>query len=202
MKLPGPLEQATREDLMLANGWLALAWAQAQEEILRLQQPISLVIHCPLCNLQHVDVDDETGKWATERHHRKHLNPSTADAEQDDPTIRRCVDFALRNDHYRIEVVNLFALRATNPRELRRAPDPIGPDNDERIQDAATAASIVVCAWGAHGKYLSRGIAVRRLLHALIPWDRLMCFGVTSNGQPKHPLYLKADTPLVHWGAV
>jgi len=129
------------------------------------------------------------------------LNPSTATATQDDPTIRRCIDFALRRDYDRIEVVNLFALRATDPSELRRGCDPIGPENDEHIGDAASGAAAIVCAWGNAGSYLSRDIAVRRLLRALAPPERILCFGTTHKGQPMHPLYLSADTQLVPWRA-
>lgn len=126
------------------------------------------------------------------------LNPSTADDTNDDPTIRRCVGFALRRDYAVIEVVNLFALRATNPDELRKHPSPVGPLNDEHIDDAARRAAIVVCAWGNEGALFGRGITVRKRLHALgIP---LFCFGTTKTGQPKHPLYLRADSKLQPWG--
>lgn len=77
------------------------------------------------------------------------LNPSTADETQDDPTIRRCMAYAARWGHARLEVVNLFALRATNPMQLRLfRGDPVGPDNDRHIMEAVQDADIVIAAWG------------------------------------------------------
>lgn len=76
------------------------------------------------------------------------LNPSTADADLDDPTIRRCIGFARAWGFSAIEVVNLFALRATNPRELGRSADPIGPDNDRHLSEAGRAAELRIAAWG------------------------------------------------------
>jgi hypothetical protein len=77
------------------------------------------------------------------------LNPSTADATEDDPTIRRCVGFARRERCGVLEVVNLFAFRATNPQALRSAPDPVGPANDRFIEKAVERADLIVVAWGA-----------------------------------------------------
>lgn len=126
------------------------------------------------------------------------LNPSTADAFADDPTIRRCAGFARREGCGGIKVVNLFALRATDPGELRRHPDPVGPCND-RIIDAH-ACGIVVVAWGAHGKYAERSSTVARILlgAGVVP----ACLGVTAGDQPRHPLYVRGDAPLVPWQPV
>jgi hypothetical protein len=123
------------------------------------------------------------------------LNPSTADASVDDPTIRRCIGFAQRWGYRTLTVTNLYGLRATDPRELRRADDPIGPCNGEELANQARLASLVVCAWGNHG--LSRGELVRRVLQAtLSPFIRVSHLGLTHAGAPRHPLYLSARTPL------
>lgn len=120
------------------------------------------------------------------------LNPSTADADQDDPTIRRCLKFAQDWGYGGIHVANLFAFRATDPKDMLAAPDPTGPDNDKWILQCAKASAVVVCAWGYHGYYRGRGGAVRFLLageniepHAL---------RMTNTGEPGHPLYIPADT--------
>ncbi len=118
------------------------------------------------------------------------LNPSTADARRDDPTIRRCIGFARTWGFGGVEVVNLFALRATDPRQLRRAQDPVGPRNDRAIRSAARRAAVVVLGWGAHPVARRRaGVAALRLGGA-----RLVTLGRTRGGAPRHPLYLRADT--------
>ena len=110
------------------------------------------------------------------------LNPSTADARRDDPTIRRCIGFAKSWGFGGVEVVNLFAYRTTDPGELRRVADPVGADNDRHIQSAIARADLVVLAWGARARS-------RRLLS--LPQAR--CLGLTRAGQPRHPLYLRSD---------
>lgn len=118
------------------------------------------------------------------------LNPSTADAERDDPTIRRCTGFARAWGFAAMTVVNLFALRATDPARLRRARDPVGPDNDRHIAAAAAGSDAVVLAWGNHGALGGRDRAVLDLLAG----SRPSCLGVTGSGQPRHPLYLRRAT--------
>ena len=118
------------------------------------------------------------------------LNPSTADAERDDPTIRRCAGFARAWGFGGMTVVNLFALRATDPARLRRARDPVGRDNDRHIAAAAAGARMVVVAWGVHGDLAGRD----RTVLALLVGRRPRCLGVTSGGHPRHPLYLAATT--------
>jgi hypothetical protein len=88
------------------------------------------------------------------------LNPSTADAEQDDPTIRRCITLAKRLSFLQLIVTNLFAFRATSPRDLMRAAHPIGPDNDAHIRRGAALGDVTLVAWGAHGGYLRRSETV------------------------------------------
>lgn len=123
------------------------------------------------------------------------LNPSTADADIDDPTIRRCVGFARSWGWGGIEVVNRFALRATNPGELMTADDPVGPHNDEHVRQALRESIFTVVAWGAHPL-------------AADPWPLLddaqaagpvRCLGKTKVGAPRHPLYMAASTPLELW---
>lgn len=120
------------------------------------------------------------------------LNPSTADASHDDPTLRRCLGFARRMGAGGVTVVNLFGLRATDPRALREAEDPVGPHNLEAIEQAVGGAWRVVAAWGNGGALHGQDRVVRALLPA-----GTWCLGVTERGQPRHPLYLRRDTPLI-----
>ncbi len=122
------------------------------------------------------------------------LNPSTADATSDDPTIRRCIGFAHRWDYGTLEVVNQFAYRATYPRELLKAHDPVGPENDHYILDAADRADAVLLAWGNQGRLLRRDREVVRLLSGC---EHLYHLALTQAGQPRHPLYVpKAVRPI------
>mgnify|MGYP001397548464 CR=1 FL=1 len=112
------------------------------------------------------------------------LNPSTADAERDDPTIRRCIGFARAWGYGGVLVGNLFAYRATLPRDLKAAGDPVGAENEVWLRGLAERANLVVAAWGNHGSFRQQAGAVLPLLpepHAL---------HVTQQGQPGHPLYL------------
>ena len=122
------------------------------------------------------------------------LNPSTADALEDDPTIRRCTAFARRERAGGLVVVNLFGLRSTDPRALLHHPDPVGRHNDAFVRQATDMASTVVCAWGAAGVTGDRGREVARALTARRV--RLHCLGRTSTGQPRHPLYLPKNAVL------
>lgn len=121
------------------------------------------------------------------------LNPSTADAEKDDPTIRRCISFAERHSCTDLTVVNLFALRSTNPKELLKHPDPIGPLNDQRIAEQIYKhrGGIVIAAWGSHS------FAKDRADEIINKFGPFVCLGTTKNGSPRHPLYVRSDTPLV-----
>ena len=125
------------------------------------------------------------------------LNPSTADGETDDPTIRRCVGFAKSLRYERIEVVNLFAYRATNPKDIlsmHYTADPVGFENESYVETAAINAGIIVCAWGSHGTHMDQD---QTMLGWLASRDRhTYCLGRTKSGQPKHPLYLRADSKL------
>jgi len=126
------------------------------------------------------------------------LNPSTADALEDDPTIRRCISFARREKVGGLVVVNLFGLRSTDPRALLHHPDPVGRHNDAFVRQATDMASTVVCAWGAAGVTGDRAREVTRALTARrVP---LRCLGTTSTGQPRHPLYLPKTAVLEPFG--
>ena len=122
------------------------------------------------------------------------LNPSTADEHIDDPTIRRCINFAHRERCGALIMLNVFGLRATDPAQLYDAGDPVGPDNDAVIDAVLKSEphALIVAAWGAHAERVNPG-RVRSVAYSI---PRLMCFGVTMYGQPRHPLYLKSDTPL------
>lgn len=123
------------------------------------------------------------------------LNPSTADAEQDDPTIRRCIGYAKALGCGELTVVNLFAYRSTDPDALYALSkqDAIGPENDRHIAEACNASHIIICAWGNHGKHLGRADDVLKLIRAQ-QGARPMALKVNpKSGQPAHPLYLKAD---------
>ncbi len=132
------------------------------------------------------------------------LNPSTATAEEDDPTVRRCVSFAHKWGYGAVAVTNLFAARSTNPERLRELPDPIGPENGEYILRTARGSNLIVCAWGNGGRYKNRGMQVESMLrHAGITVHHLgmtRAFGTKrDNPQPKHPLYLRGDTKPMVW---
>lgn len=125
------------------------------------------------------------------------LNPSTADATQDDPTIRRCKGYARAWGAARLSVVNLFAFRSTDPDALygmSRA-DAIGPENDQHILEACQQSKLVVCAWGNHGTLHDRAREVLKLIGTVQTPVALKINA--KSGQPAHPLYLKGDAKPV-----
>lgn len=121
------------------------------------------------------------------------LNPSTADANQDDPTIRRCVGFARAAGCDALVMANLFALRSTSPKMLKAVADPVGPDNDAWLDRLWAGSTIRVGAWGNWGKVNGRGELVAT------KYPDLECYGVTASGEPRHPLYLPAIAPRVRY---
>jgi hypothetical protein len=135
------------------------------------------------------------------------LNPSTADAVQDDPPVRRCVAFARAWGYGGLVITNLYALRATDPGALWRAADPVGPDNEEYLRRHATRAALVVCAWGTHGRPVRGGMGRVRgrgpvVLRRLESWGVApRALRLTAAGQPAHPLYLPAGLKPVPIGA-
>lgn len=125
------------------------------------------------------------------------LNPSTGDAAVNDPTIRRCISFAKREGCGALTVVNLFALRSTDPGALTTHPDPVGPDNDAWIAVAlGKQPEVAIAAWGAHSFTRARVGAIAALL---APVWQVNCLGTTKSGDPRHPLYVRGDQPLAPW---
>lgn len=133
------------------------------------------------------------------------LNPSTANALIDDPTIRKCMHYAKREGAGGVYVVNIFAYRATQPPRLRAVSDPVGPENDRHFEivcewphDEGETQPPIVLAWGA----IHRSLRDQR--ETALGWlsgheDRFRCLGVTKSGEPRHPLYLRNDAPLQTW---
>ncbi len=130
------------------------------------------------------------------------LNPSTADAELDDPTLRRCIGFAKREGCGASRTVNLFAWRATAPRDLSGAEaageNVIGPRNGAAIRDALRQCDgPAIVGWGAHRMAEPQAVVLARL--ATEEGRVLSCLGVTKAGQPRHPLYIRGDAGLIEW---
>lgn len=127
------------------------------------------------------------------------LNPSTADGNEDDPTIRRCVNFAKQWGFDRLEVVNLFAYRATDPKQMLAVSpdiDPVGFENQAAVREALDHAGLIVCAWGAHGGHLGQDETMLGWIEADNWCDApVVALGLTKDGHPRHPLYLRADAP-------
>ncbi|RTR33189.1 DUF1643 domain-containing protein [Shewanella canadensis] len=111
------------------------------------------------------------------------LNPSTADEVEDDPTIRRCVNFARDWGYGGLCMANLFAFRATEPNVMKSAPDPIGEANDTWLVQLADGAGVVIAAWGNDGTFLGRSRTVLELI------DGVKCLKLNKSGEPAHPLY-------------
>lgn len=122
------------------------------------------------------------------------LNPSTADATQDDQTIRRCIGYARSFGCWRLEVVNLFAYRSTDPNLLygMSRDVAVGPENDWHIRAACLGSRIVVCAWGNHGSLFGRATEVLAIIRGRGATPMALKINNKSQ-QPAHPLYLRAD---------
>jgi len=118
------------------------------------------------------------------------LNPSTADEDQLDPTLRRIRTFSMAWGYSHFAMLNAFAFRATEPADMKAAADPVGPDNDRWIAHWAARVDRVMLGWGEHGAHLDRHI---RLLALLDP-AKVFCLGCNASGQPKHPLYVAGKT--------
>ncbi|MCS6812143.1 MAG: DUF1643 domain-containing protein [Cyanobacteria bacterium] len=125
------------------------------------------------------------------------LNPSTADAQHNDPTIRRCLGFARRWGYGCLVTVNLFAYRTPYPHHLCRVPDPVGPETDRYLLQAVHQADRVIAAWGNAGQLWRDRVC--HVLHLVTPNIPLWCLGLTTLGQPRHPLYAKADSVPIPW---
>jgi hypothetical protein len=134
------------------------------------------------------------------------LNPSTADAEKLDPTLTRCFGYSMQWGFGSMDVVNIFAYRATSPKDMMAVSDPVGfgiktagspVDNNGFLTLIPGVSALTVVGWGIHGEYKDR----YKEIAALFKLRNLSvkCLGVTKNGQPRHPLYLAKDTPLEDW---
>jgi hypothetical protein len=121
------------------------------------------------------------------------LNPSTANGLTDDNTITRLINFTYTWSFGGFKIVNLFALKATDPGELIIHPDPIGPDNDDYLLEIAKDKTQVVFMWGNGGRLHGRNAIVMRM------FKNPLCFGITKCGQPIHPLYLPKETKLIKY---
>ncbi len=121
------------------------------------------------------------------------LNGSTANENDNDPTVARTIGFARQWGFRWLRVVNLFALAATDPKLLYSHPDPIGWENDHFIAKAMLEAKEFIVAWGTHGAFKERGPQVLRMLLKMAP-KRVFHLGVTKAGHPRHPLYLPKST--------
>lgn len=117
------------------------------------------------------------------------LNPSTADAEDDDKTVRRIIGFARDWGFGGVLIGNLFALRSRDPSALYKSADPVGPDNDMYLRQMAEQSELIVAAWGNHGRYLKRSDVVRKMFP-------MKCLYVNCTGEPRHPLYVTEDEQL------
>jgi len=132
------------------------------------------------------------------------LNPSTANADVNDPTVTRLMGYARRWGYGHLTVCNIFAFRGTDPRSLYQVADPIGPENDAHISEQARLHDLVLCGWGnhgcevksAHGDFTKRGRQVQQVLEVA---SDPRIFGLTGKLQPLHPLYLASDMPAIPW---
>jgi hypothetical protein len=127
------------------------------------------------------------------------LNPSKADARIEDNTLKAIIEFSVRWKYVGLEVVNLYGWRATQPEELNEVEDPVGPDNDRHIYAAFLRADTIVVAWGSFdGPNIAK--RVKQVLNIQRP-DRnpkpFYCLGLTKDGHPRHPLYVRRTQPLL-----
>ena len=119
------------------------------------------------------------------------LNPSTADSKSDDPTLRRIMGFSHKWGFSGVTVINLFAWRSQDPRELRKVEDPVGPRNNYWLKKLSQGTEPVVAAWGNGGGFRARN------QFALATVAELYCFGQTRQGHPRHPLYAPINSRLI-----
>jgi hypothetical protein len=115
------------------------------------------------------------------------LNPSTADENTDDPTLTRCINYAKSWGFGGVCMANLFAYRATEPKDMKAAKNPIGYDNNEWLKKLSKEAGLVVAAWGNDGSYQGRSEQVKQLL------PNIHCLKINKSGEPAHPLYQKSN---------
>lgn len=125
------------------------------------------------------------------------LNPSKATEVDNDPTVERCERRTRALGFGAFQVTNIFAFRETNPKLMRQADDPVGPDNDQILREGVAWADVVIAAWGTHGAHLGRGTEVAQFLRRLdAPLHHL---GLSIAGHPKHPLYISYSRQPEVW---
>ncbi len=115
------------------------------------------------------------------------LNPSTADELNDDQTLRKCMGFTKRWGYLRMVMTNLFAFRATDPADMKKEADPVGPDNLHYLRILSGQSDLIVAAWGVNGKHLGQDWQVVKAIGDAKP---IMCLRGTDNNFPEHPLYV------------
>lgn len=125
------------------------------------------------------------------------LNPSTADEIRNDPTVARCINFAQAWGYGGMIMTNIFAYRSTNPYAMMSQEDPVGLENDAYLVDSSRQASLIMAVWGIHGSLSDRGKQVVKLMKAA--GCELHHLGMTKEGYPKHPLYLKKTVKPERW---
>ncbi len=127
------------------------------------------------------------------------LNPSTADAYKLDPTIKRCEGFAKEWGYGAIHIVNLFAIRATDPKKMISHPDPIGNRNDTHIIGSARAAHLIIAAWGNNPNKTRFKKRAEHIIDKITEWRDIHCLTITKDGEPSHPLYLPSELkPIIY----
>ncbi len=115
------------------------------------------------------------------------LNPSTADAKNDDPTIKRCIEFVKSWGYGGFYMLNLFAFRATNPKEIYKVNNPVGEENEKHILEIISKVEKVICAWGNEGEHLNQSKKILSLI------ETPFCLKINLSGEPSHPFYLKSN---------
>ncbi len=121
------------------------------------------------------------------------LNASMADEVKDDPTVRRCIQFARDWGFKTMMIGNLFGLRSMDPKELLRVTDPVGAENNQSLQTMFDLADRMVYSWGNHGAILGRSQKVYEM------FGPAWCFGINKSGEPVHPLYQRRDATLMRY---
>lgn len=121
------------------------------------------------------------------------LNPSTADENTNDPTIERCKRRAEIMGYGGIVVFNIFAYRATDPKELKKVEDPVGPENIFWIASISKDCETVICGWGRHGSLNRQGKIIKRKLISWLGNYRVRALKINKDGSPAHPLYIGYD---------
>ena len=118
------------------------------------------------------------------------LNPSTANDTENDPTIERCMRRSIEWGYAGMDVVNLYAFRATSPANLFKADDPVGPMNEDALNAAFSRAEMILLGWGAHARHTEQERAVLRELAGPLTADKVHFLKIGKGGAPSHPLYL------------